>query len=169
MTIWDELYKDLVKSELKQDGLSAESGEHFKTVEAKVDELRARVCLDSASHLTKQASLKKQASAAFRLVIAGDAEHDLSEVKSYIAGLIELRRSGIDSLAVMDDIKNKFAHKAGLVREHKAELRDFIEKLLSKYKIEMPAPVPTLYNKPEGSASKEDNETFENISDKLKH
>jgi len=169
MTIWDELYKDLVKSELKQDGLSAESGEHFKTVEAKVDELRRRVCLDSASHLTKQASLRKQASASFKLVIAGDVEHGLAEIKSYIAGLIDLRRSGIDGLQVMDDVKNKFAHKAELVREHKAELKDFIEKLLSKYKIELPAPVPVLYNKPEGSASKEDNETFENISDKLKH
>jgi hypothetical protein len=169
MTIWDDLYKDLVKSELKQDGLSAESGEHFKTVEAKVDELRRRVCLDSAPHLTKQAALKKQASAPFRLVIAGDAEQDLAEIKSYIAGLVELRRSSIDGLAVMDDVKNKFGHKAGAVREHKAELRDFIEKMLSRYKVDMPAPVPALYNKPEGSASKEDNETFENISDKLKH
>lgn len=169
MTIWDDLYKDLVKSELKQDGLSAESGEHFKTVEAKVDELRRRVCLDSASHLTKQAALRKQASVSFRLVIAGDVEHDLAEIKSYIAGLVELRRSSIDGLAVMDDVKNKFGHKAEIVREHKAELRDFIEKMLSKYKVDMPAPVPALYNKPEGSASKEDNETFENISEKLKH
>lgn len=169
MTIWDELYKDLVKSELKQDGLGAESGEHFRTVEAKVDELRRRVCLESASHLTKQASLKKQASAPFKLVIAGDADKDLAEIKSYIAGLVELRRSGIDGLAVMDDIKHKFSHKAEIVREHKAELKEFIDKMLGKFKVTMPAPVPMLFNKPEGGASKEDNETFENISDKLKH
>lgn len=169
MTIWDDLYKDLIKSELKQDGISSESSEQFMTVEAKVDELRRRVCLDAAPMLTKEASLKKNASLEFRLIIAGDAEHDMAEIKSYIAGLIDLRRSGIGAPAVMDDVKNKFQHNIELVRDNRRELREFIDKLLGKFKIDMPSPTPMMHNKPEGGSANEDNGIFENISEKLKH
>jgi len=169
MTIWDDLYKDLIKSELRQDGISSESSEQFKTVEAKVDELRRRVCLDASPLITKEAGLKKKASGNFRLIIAGDEEQDLAEIKAYIAGLIELRRSGIGAPAVMDDVKNKFQHRIEIVRDHQKELRDFIEKLLGKYKVDMPSPMPTMHNKPEGGSANEDNKIFENISEKLKH
>jgi hypothetical protein len=165
MTIWDDLYKDLVKSELRQDGVSPLDGE-FRTVEAKVDELRKRVGLDAVQSMTKEASMRKSAADSGR---DKQMEQCAIDAKSYASGLVDLRRAGITLRAVMDDLKNKFHDKLELIRDMENELEEFVQKQLDKYKVDSPAPIPVLYNKPEGGQRDEDNNIFENISDKLKH
>jgi hypothetical protein len=91
------------------------------------------------------------------------------DAKSYASGLVDLRRAGITLRAVMDDLKNKFHDKLELIRDMENELEEFVQKQLDKYKVDSPAPIPVLYNKPEGGQRDEDNNIFENISDKLKH
>ena len=169
MTIWDDLYKDLIKSELRQDGISSESSEQFKTVEAKVDELRRRVCQDASPLITKEAGLKKKASSGFRLIIARDEGNGLAEIKSYISLLIDQRGPSIALPAVMEIIAKEFPHKIQIVNDYKNELRDFTGELLKKHKPDISSPIPMLNNKPEGGNANEDNKIFENISEKLKH
>jgi len=167
MSIWDDLYKDLIKVELKQDGLGSEAHDlAFKTVEAKVEELRSRVCLDTVSAMTKEAGLQKHAS------MSGpdaDIQQTAIEAKSYIAGLVDLRRSSIGLRAIMDEVKSKFINKSEIIRDLEKELEEFAQKQLDRYKVELAAPVPVLNNKPEGGMAQEDNKIFENISEKLKN
>lgn len=164
MTIWDDLYKDLVKSELRHDG-SATQDSNFKTVEAKVEDLRQRVGLDSIKNMTKEAALRKSASAD----PVPEYETALAAMKSYIAGLVDLRRAGISMLAVMNDLKDKFPEHLEIIRDNSTDLEEFVKKQLDKYKVDTPAPIPTLFNKPDGGKDGEDNKIFENIADKLKN
>lgn len=167
MSIWDDLYKDLIKVELKQDGLDSEAHDlAFKTVEAKVEELRSRVCLSTVSAMTKEAALQKHASISSS---DADTQQTAIDAKAYIAGLVDLRRSSIGLRAIMDEVKNKFLGKADIIRDLEKELEEFAQKQLDKYKIELGAPIPVLHNKPEGGMAQEDNKIFENISEKLKN
>lgn len=163
MTIWDDLYKDLVKSELKQDGVSPLDND-LKTVEAKVEELRQRVGLDAVRSMTKEASIVKSASQ------EGGSSEDkvISEMKAYIAGLVDLRRGGIELLPIMHDLRDRFQEHKDLIRDNVNELEEYATKRLEKFKVNLPAPLPMLFNKPEGGKEGEDNKIFENIADKLK-
>jgi len=167
MSIWDDLYKDLIKVELRQDGLGAEASDAaFKTVEAKVEELRSRVCLDTVSSLTKEAALRKTAADSAK---DKNLEQCAIDAKSYAASLVDMRRSSIGLRAIMDEIKNKFYDKIDMIRDLEKEIEEFAQKQLDKYKVDAPPPMPMLYNKPEGSSSQEDNRIFENISEKLRN
>ena len=123
MSIWDDLYKDLIKVELRQDGLGAEASDAaFKTVEAKVEELRSRVCLDTVSSLTKEAALRKTAADSAK---DKNLEQCAIDAKSYAASLVDMRRSSIGLRAIMDEIKNKFYDKIDMIRDLEKEIEEF--------------------------------------------
>lgn len=169
MSIWDDLYKDLVASELKAE--SSDEKDKFDTVEAKVSELRKRVGLNSNT-TSKTAALNKAAQQEFRLVIAEDKtisnkdESDLIELKSYLAVLIGNKKASIDPTVALSNVSEAFPQHTDLIRNHKHELFDFINSQLAKYKILPNSPTPTPNTvKIEPT---EDSKIFENIADKLR-
>jgi hypothetical protein len=173
MSIWDDLYSDLVKSELKSENSLVEG--EFLTVESKVEALRRRVGLDTVN-LSKKASLEKTASSGFRLVIAQDEfvpakptqeeEDALLAMKGYLMQLIDQKRASIDVAVAISDLHSKFSDFSELINSNKRYLEEFFEKYQEKYlrAPSIPTPTPNTIKLDE----KEDNATFENIADKLK-
>ncbi len=168
MSIWDELYSGYVRAELKAESDGVET---FKSVDAKVQDLRRRVGLHATIDFSKKASLDKSASKSFRLVLAAEVEPAEDEdaliaVKGYLMQLLDMRRAGIQADVAIADAKSKFSQYEQLINNHKAELREFIEKYQQKFRTAplVPAPTPnTIKIDPT-----EDGATFENSAEKLK-
>jgi len=174
MSIWDDLYSELVKTELKLESSSAQ--DNFLTVESKVEDLRRRVGLQGGS-LPKQAGLNKAAASQFRLTLTAseefiaapptqEEEDALVAMKSYLVQLVDQRRAGIDVAVAINDLHEKFGEFSGLINSNRHMLEDFFHRQQMQYKKTPSAPIPGPSTIKIDTA--EDNATFENIADKLK-
>lgn len=163
MSIWDDLYGDFMSWQRKIEGYDGK----FRTVEAKVDDLRRRVGLVSEENRT-ESGMEKSASLKFRLsaTAAEQSKVDL-EIIPWIRARIDARRGLIDSpMALFSDVRDQFRDCATEISTRKDELLDIIQTHLSKYKTNNSAPSP---RDNLGSANeKDDSAIFESVSDKIK-
>lgn len=171
MSIWDDLYSGFVRAELKAESADAKD---FLSVEAKVEDLRRRVGLNTYDMAKHAAPIEKSAGQSFRLVIAqeedaSNSEADINalmEIKGYLMQLLDMRRAGIQADAALFEVKNKFPNYEELIGNNKGELKHFIEEYQQKFRTSPSSPAPspnTVKIDPT-----EDNATFENSAEKLK-